>query len=59
MLEKDKKLHLFWNNFIIDSLIKILESYKDVEVIRWAVALLNTLLRDPAIVEVFKDLKGL
>lgn len=59
MIEKEKKLHLFWNNYIIDCLIKILETYKDIEVIKWAVALLNALLRDISIIEVFKDLKGL
>ena len=59
MIEKEKKLHLFRNNYIIDCLIKILETYKDIEVIKRAVALLNALLRDISIIEVFKDLKGL
>jgi len=59
MLEKEKKLHLFWNNFIIDCLIKILQSYTDVEVVRRAVALLNSLLKDSSIVDLFKELKGL
>lgn len=58
MIEKEKKLHLFWNNYIVDCLIKILETYKDVEVIWRAVALLNALLRDNSIFDVFKDLKG-
>ncbi len=59
MIEKEKKLHLFWNNFIIDCLIKILQSYTDVEVVRRAVALLNSLLKDSSIVDLFKELKGL
>jgi len=40
-------------------LIKILQSYTDVEVVRRAVALLNSLLKDSSIVDLFKELKGL
>lgn len=59
MIEKEKKLNLFRNNFIIDSLLKVLENYSDVEVVRRGVALLTSLLKDSAIVTIFKELKGL
>jgi hypothetical protein len=47
IVEKEKKMHLFRNNFIIDCLLKILDSLADIEVVRRATALLTGLLKDP------------
>ncbi len=58
MVEKEKKMHLFRNNFILEQLMKILDTYTDIEIVRRAVSLLTGLLKDPAIVETFKQ-KGL
>lgn len=52
-------MQLFRNNFIVDCLLKILDSLTDIEVVWRAAALLTGLLKDAPIVQIFKELWGL
>lgn len=40
-------------------MLKVLDNYNDIEVVRRAASLLTGLLKDPPVVEIFKELKGL
>lgn len=60
IIENEGKTLPFWNNFIIDLLLKIFDTQSDnFEVVRWAASVLTGLLSDSHIVQIFKDLWGL